>query len=170
MGEHYNPSVGEHHNPSVGKSSIPTATCTVLADNTPSVGEHHNPSVGKSSIPTATHTVLADNTPAMGNPTSKPTATIVAGYIHNSLSWRRPNTNPLFTAYTPLPFRDRPKSTLLPHRWEELLKDYPDAAFRDTIVGIAIHGARIGYEGPPLNLSSDNHSSAMKISDELSKT
>src|SRR5437773_7510433 len=39
--------------------------------------------------------------------------------------WLRPNTNPLFTVYTPLPSKDLPMSTLLPHHWQELLAEYP---------------------------------------------
>ena len=81
----------------------------------------------------------------------------------------RPNTHPAFTVYTPLPLQDRPKSTLRPMRWLKLLANYPDPSFTQNIVGIATHGARIGYEGPPLQLQTDNHASALQISQELSQ-
>ena len=86
-----------------------------------------------------------------------------------TFSWHRPNTNPAFPIYTPLPIKNRPRSTLIPHRWHELLRGYPDPTFIQNIVGIATHGARIGYEGPPLQLLADNHPSALHISEELSQ-
>src|SRR5436190_18619051 len=38
-----------------------------------------------------------------------------------SFPLHRPNTHPLFPVYTPMPPQERPASTLLPHRWAELL-------------------------------------------------
>ena len=168
MKKHHNPSMKEYHNLSMRKSFISIITHIVLADNTLSIEEYYNLSMGKSSISTATHIVLADNTLVMNNSISKSTTIIMIRYIHNSLSWRWSNTNSLFIIYILLSFKDKPKSTLLSYRWEEFLKDYLDIAFKDIIIDIIIHEARIGYEGLSLNLSSDNHSFAMKIFDELS--
>ena len=75
----------------------------------------------------------------------------------------RPNTKPSFSVFTELPPSQRPVSTLVPHIWQRLLAGYPDPRFVQNIVGIATHGARIGYEGPPLCLNSSNHSSALEI-------
>ena len=81
----------------------------------------------------------------------------------------RPNTNPMFTVYTPCPPNLRPRSTLNPNHWEALLEGYPDPSFVANIVGISIHGARIGFEGSPYQLSSPNHSSALRIARELTE-
>ena len=40
--------------------------------------------------------------------------------------------------------------------------------FRDNIVGIATHGARIGYRGPLRQIRSPNDASALRIPNEIS--
>src|SRR5437762_1675663 len=72
-----------------------------------------------------------------------------------SFPLHRPNTHPLFPVYTPMPPQEHPASTLLPHQWAELLSTYPNPALAQNIVGIATHGARIGYKGPPLQIMSE---------------
>ena len=81
----------------------------------------------------------------------------------------RPNTHPLFTVFTPCPPSLRPRSTLHPGHWEALLEGYPDPFFITNIVGISTYGARIGFMGPPRRLTSPNHSSALRISRELTE-
>ena len=89
----------------------------------------------------------------------------------HKLSFRlhRPNTHPLFPVYTPMPPQEHPTSTLLPHRWAELLSTYSNPALVQNIVGIATHGVRIGYEGPSLQIMSENHSTVLQIADQLSQ-
>ena len=80
---------------------------------------------------------------------------------HNTGFPLQPNTEPLFPLYTPCPAKTRPKSTLVPSKWNELLTNYPDPTFTDNIVGMATHGARIGYRGPRRQIHSSNHASAL---------
>ena len=81
----------------------------------------------------------------------------------------RPNTRPSFTVFTPLPPSQRPTSTLAPSQWRRLLANYPDSTFTRNITGIATHGARIRYEGPRLRLICQNHSSALKIPEDITQ-
>src|SRR5438876_112911 len=76
---------------------------------------------------------------------------------HNTGFPLQPNTEPLFPLYILCPVKTRPKSTLVPSKWKELLTNYPDPTFTDNIVGMATHGARIGYRGPLHQIRSSNH-------------
>jgi hypothetical protein len=78
----------------------------------------------------------------------------------------RPNTTP-FTVFTLCPPHLRPISQLIPHHWQLLLSEYPDPEFTCNIIGIATHGARIGYSGPTRKIKGDNHESALRIPMEL---
>jgi hypothetical protein len=81
----------------------------------------------------------------------------------------RPNTFPLFSVFTPCPPELRPSSTLRPEHWQSLLQNYPDPTFVQNLVGIATHGARIGYLGPPRTIHAENHASALRIPTELAE-
>src|SRR5437762_8869438 len=76
----------------------------------------------------------------------------------------------IFPVYTPIPLSERPVTTVKLHRWAELLTANPDPAYVQNIIGIATHGAKLGYKGPPLQIISDNHSTVLQISDELSQS
>ena len=54
-----------------------------------------------------------------------------------------------------------PPIPLRPQGIAELLQHYPDKHFVDNLISIAIHGARIGYEGPPASTRRPNHASAL---------
>ena len=80
----------------------------------------------------------------------------------------RPNTHPRFQLFTPITPRQCPQSTLKPKRWRALLEGYPDRDFPKILENIARYGARVGYEGPHIRIRGRNHSSAYRISDEIS--
>jgi len=63
----------------------------------------------------------------------------------------------------------RPLSSLHPIRWLSLLRHYPDAEFPSLLAGIATYGARVGYNGPFLRIRGRNHSSAVRISSEITE-
>ena len=71
----------------------------------------------------------------------------------------RPNTTILFTATTrhAIPM---PPMSLCPAWWEELLGQYPDPVFRNTLCLIARYGAKVGYEGPDQAIRRPNLASA----------
>ena len=54
-----------------------------------------------------------------------------------------------------------PPISLRPQGIAELLQHYPDKHFVDNLTSIAIHGARIGYEGPSTITRRPNHASAL---------
>jgi len=79
----------------------------------------------------------------------------------------RPNTHPHYEVFTPCPDHLRPRSTLISRNWETLLREYPDDGFVRDIVGIATYGARLGYSGPFQVIRSKNHSSALRIPNDI---
>jgi len=74
----------------------------------------------------------------------------------------------MFEVFTPVESHLQPTSSLNPNRWRKLLQHYPDSQFPELLAGIATYGARAGYEGPLLRIRGPNHSSAFRISDEIS--
>ena len=81
----------------------------------------------------------------------------------------RPNTQPSFNVVTPIPLPFRPRSSLRPARWRTLLARYPDPAFPALLANIATHGARAGYLGPYVRIRGRNHSSAYRISQDITQ-
>ena len=79
----------------------------------------------------------------------------------------RSNTTPKYSLYTPCPLHLRPHSSLQPNNWKILLEGYPDPEYVNNIVGIATHGARIGYRGPLRQIYNPNHTSATRIHQEI---
>ena len=79
----------------------------------------------------------------------------------------RPNTHPAFETFTPIANHLRPRSTLEPDRWRHLLSQYPDPSFSEIILGIATHGARLGYQGPRRAVRGRNHPSVLRIHNEI---
>ncbi|BEJ16100.1 hypothetical protein CspHIS471_0507050 [Cutaneotrichosporon sp. HIS471] len=59
----------------------------------------------------------------------------------------RPNTTRPFPVFDPAD-RSATPSRLDPDAWYALLADYPIPSFREAIVGMIRHGAKLGYEGP----------------------
>jgi hypothetical protein len=54
-------------------------------------------------------------------------------------------------------------------RWKQLLSHYPSSQFPELLAGIITYGARVGYEGPLLQIHGPNHSSAFRIANEITK-
>src|SRR5579859_4221235 len=80
----------------------------------------------------------------------------------------RPNTSPKFSVFEPS-VGFGVTSTLKPDRWRTLLQTYPDPEFANTIAGIAQFGARVGYKGPIVRIRGRNHSSVLRIPDEITQ-
>lgn len=51
--------------------------------------------------------------------------------------------------------------------WEHWLNNHPDTTYTKTLAGILRKGAKIGYQGPPLNHRNKNHFSALSAPDIL---
>src|SRR5204863_9160052 len=81
--------------------------------------------------------------------TMSPPVTAAISLIPLSTPLTRPNTAMSFNVVTKthLPL---PPIPLRPQGIAELLQHYPDKRFVDNLISIATHGARIGYEGPPV--------------------
>src|SRR5579864_4266670 len=81
----------------------------------------------------------------------------------------QPNTNIPFIIST-LTSTLLPPVPLRPQGIARLLEHYPDRQFVDNLTAIAIHGARIGYEGPLLQIRQPNHASAWSHPDIIRKS
>ena len=79
------------------------------------------------------------------------------------LTRKRPNTGALFSVSSVKGELLSPSlaNCLRSEGISKLLKLYPNQRFVDTLLSIVLHGARIGYEGPPSgHLRCPNHSTA----------
>jgi hypothetical protein len=71
----------------------------------------------------------------------------------------RPNTILSYTPSMGSASQLMPPISLQAANIKDLLRDYPDQKFVDTLVSISTNGARIGYEGPLTRTIRPNHSS-----------
>ena len=81
----------------------------------------------------------------------------------------QPNTWPSFNIVTPVSPSFQLHSTLHPNRWRALFAHYPDPAFPILLADIAKYGARVGYFGPYVRIRGRNHSSAYRISQDITQ-
>ena len=83
----------------------------------------------------------------------------------------RPNTDTFYSHSTTTILTDTPANVLRPPGIAELLREYPNRRFVDTLLSIALSGARVGFEGLPSGQTRQpNHKSAYMHSDVISKS
>ena len=106
------------------------------------------------------------------NPISSPgisdTSGITDAHVHD-YRLGRPNSSLLFNATTPTGIPLPAAVTLHSENIQEMLRNYPDRSFVDTLCDIVTHGARIGYEGPRARVHRANHGSTSSNQEAVSK-
>ena len=149
--------------PATPSHTIIQSTLTIPA----TADESHQKSTAADELTTpATPNELSSHPPGNTQPSGTQTNTHPDEADHQKpctsrrITPTRPNTKQLFPLYTPT--TTTVTSTLRVDGIRHHLRNYPDQQFPETLVGIAMYGARVGFRGSVKHTHRPNHPSIQK--------